>query len=44
MSSYWPSDSSPQEDQRAGLVLGYAEGHEAQIAEALQLLRKAWHL
>ena len=44
LSSCWLPDSSTPEDQRVGLVLGFAAGHEAQIAKALQLLRKAWHL
>ncbi|HZX18177.1 MAG TPA: PLP-dependent aminotransferase family protein [Pseudomonas sp.] len=42
LSSYWLPDSSTPEDQRAGLVLGFAAVPEAQIAEALQALRKAW--
>lgn len=44
LSSYWLPGSSTPEDQRAGLVLGFAAVPEAQIAEALQALRKAWLL
>jgi len=44
LSDYWLADSSEPEDQRAGLVLGFAAVPEARIAEALQALRKAWRL
>ncbi|MBX9756760.1 MAG: PLP-dependent aminotransferase family protein [Pseudomonadaceae bacterium] len=44
LSCYWLEDSAVPEDQRAGLVLGFAAVPEAQIAEALQALRKAWDL
>lgn len=44
LSSYWLSDSSTPQDQRAGLVLGFAAVPEAQIGQALQQMRKAWHL
>ncbi len=42
LSDYWLADSAEPEDRRAGLVLGFAAVPEAQIAEALQALRKAW--
>ncbi|MDP2245876.1 PLP-dependent aminotransferase family protein [Pseudomonas sp.] len=42
LSSYWLPGSSTPEDQRAGLVLGFAAVPEAQIAEALLALRRAW--
>ncbi|HSC82970.1 MAG TPA: PLP-dependent aminotransferase family protein [Pseudomonas sp.] len=42
LSSYWLPDSSTPEEQRAGLVLGFAAVPEADIARALQLLRTAW--
>jgi GntR family transcriptional regulator / MocR family aminotransferase len=42
LSSYWLPDSSTAEDQRAGLVLGFAAVPEAQIAEALEVLHRAW--
>ncbi|HEX5841448.1 MAG TPA: PLP-dependent aminotransferase family protein, partial [Pseudomonas sp.] len=44
LSGYWLADSAEPEDQRAGLVLGFAAVPEARIAEALQALRKAWGL
>ncbi|MFP6800905.1 MAG: PLP-dependent aminotransferase family protein [Pseudomonas sp.] len=44
LSSYWLPDSATPEDARAGLVLGFAAVPEAQIGQALQQLRKAWHL
>ncbi|WP_394235688.1 MocR-like pyridoxine biosynthesis transcription factor PdxR [Pseudomonas anguilliseptica] len=44
LSSYWLPDSSTPEDQRAGLVLGFAAVPEAQIDEALTALRRAWLL
>ena len=42
LSSYWLPDSRTPEDQRAGLVLGFAAVPEAQISEALQALRRVW--
>jgi GntR family transcriptional regulator/MocR family aminotransferase len=42
LSSYWLSGSTTPEDQRAGLVLGFAAVPEAQIGDALQALRRAW--
>ncbi len=36
LSSYWLPDSRTPEDQRAGLVLGFAAVPEAQISEALR--------
>jgi len=44
LSSYWLPDSSMAVDERAGLVLGFAAVPEAQIAEALEALRRAWSL
>ena len=44
LSDYWLAHSVEPEDQRAGLVLGFAAVPEARIAEALQALRKAWRL
>jgi GntR family transcriptional regulator/MocR family aminotransferase len=44
LSGYWLEDSAVPEDQRAGLVLGFAAVPEAQIAEALRALRQAWGL
>lgn len=44
LSSYWLPGSSTPEDQRAGLVLGFAAVPEAQIAEALLALRRAWRI
>ncbi|MBU1332261.1 MAG: PLP-dependent aminotransferase family protein [Gammaproteobacteria bacterium] len=44
LSSYWLPDSATPEDARAGLVLGFAAVPEAKIGQALQQLRKAWHL
>lgn len=44
LSGYWLADSAAPADQRAGLVLGFAAVPEAQIAEALQALRRAWGL
>ena len=44
LSSYWLPDSSAAEDQRAGLVLGFAAVPEAQINEALLALCKAWRV
>ena len=42
LSDYWLADSTEPEDQRAGLVLGFAAVPEARIGEALRALRKAW--
>lgn len=42
LSSYWLPDSRTPDDQRAGLVLGFAAVPEAQINEALAALRQAW--
>jgi GntR family transcriptional regulator/MocR family aminotransferase len=42
LSSYWLFGSTTPEDQRAGLVLGFAAVPEAQIGDALQALRRAW--
>jgi len=44
LSSYWLPDSSMAVDEGAGLVLGFAAVPEAQIAEALGALRRAWNL
>lgn len=44
LSGYWLADSATPADQRAGLVLGFAAVPEAQIAEAVQALRRAWGL
>lgn len=43
LSSYWLPGSRVPEDQRAGLVLGFAAVPEAQINEALAALRQAWN-
>lgn len=42
LSSYWLEDSEVPVDKRAGLVLGFAAVPQAQIADALMRLRKAW--
>jgi GntR family transcriptional regulator/MocR family aminotransferase len=42
LSSYWLPDSPTPQDQRAGLVLGFAAVPEAAIATALEQLNKAW--
>ena len=42
LSGYWLPDSTTPEEARAGLVLGFAAVPEAQIAEALSALRRAW--
>jgi GntR family transcriptional regulator / MocR family aminotransferase len=42
LSSYWLPDSTRPEDQRAGLVLGFAAVPEADIESALMRLRSAW--
>ncbi len=44
LSSYWINQSEPPEDQRAGLVLGFAAVPEADIESALTRLRTAWML
>jgi GntR family transcriptional regulator/MocR family aminotransferase len=44
LSDYWLPHSLGPEDARAGLVLGFAAVPEAQIAEALVVLRRAWNL
>lgn len=44
LSEYWLEDSREPVDNRAGLVLGFAAVPEAQIAEAIRALRKAWRL
>ncbi|PTS84818.1 PLP-dependent aminotransferase family protein [Pseudomonas sp. HMWF032] len=43
LSSYWLPDSATPEGQRAGLVLGFAAVPEAQINEALAVLRQVWN-
>ncbi|OLF51298.1 PLP-dependent aminotransferase family protein [Pseudomonas chlororaphis] len=42
LSHYWLPDSPLPEDRRAGLVLGFAAVPEADIADALRRLRRAW--
>lgn len=42
LSGYWLEDSDEPVDKRAGLVLGFAAVPEAQIADAVMRLRKAW--
>ncbi|TFF07221.1 PLP-dependent aminotransferase family protein [Pseudomonas sp. BCA14] len=42
LSAYWLAQSTTPEDQRAGLVLGFAAVPEAGIAQALARLRQAW--
>jgi GntR family transcriptional regulator/MocR family aminotransferase len=42
LSSYWLEDSQVPVDNRAGLVLGFAAVPEADIANALMRLRRAW--
>ena len=44
LSEYWLENSTEPVDNRAGLVLGFAAVPEAQIAEAIRMLRKAWRL
>jgi GntR family transcriptional regulator/MocR family aminotransferase len=44
LSSYWLPDSNTAVDDRAGLVLGFAAVPEAQVAQALAALRRAWSL
>jgi GntR family transcriptional regulator/MocR family aminotransferase len=43
LSSYWLPDSQKPEDQRAGLVLGFAAVPEGDIIEALGRLDRIWH-
>jgi GntR family transcriptional regulator/MocR family aminotransferase len=42
LSSYWLPDSQQPEDQRAGLVLGFAAVPEVAIIEALRRLDRIW--
>ena len=42
LSSYWLPDTDGAEDERAGLVLGFAAVPEAAISAALEALRGAW--
>lgn len=42
LSGYWLDDCETPVDKRAGLVLGFAAVSEAEIANALMRLRKAW--
>lgn len=42
LSSYWLPGSCTPEDQRAGLVLGFAAVPEARISQALKCLAQAW--
>ncbi|MGV2835589.1 MocR-like pyridoxine biosynthesis transcription factor PdxR [Pseudomonas shirazensis] len=42
LSGYWLADSDEPVDNRGGLVLGFAAVPEAQIADAVMRLRKAW--
>ncbi|MDB5997796.1 MAG: GntR family transcriptional regulator [Pseudomonas sp.] len=42
LSSYWLPDSTTPEDQRAGLVLGFAAVPEPAIESALARLRQVW--
>lgn len=42
LSSYWLEDREVPVDKRAGLVLGFAAVPQAQIADALMRLRRAW--
>ncbi|QXH35887.1 PLP-dependent aminotransferase family protein [Pseudomonas muyukensis] len=42
LSSFWLEDSQVPVDKRAGLVLGFAAVPQAQVADALMRLRKAW--
>jgi len=44
LSRYWLPDSATPEDDRAGLVLGFAAVPEARIEQALEALRRAWRL
>ncbi|MCO7518622.1 MULTISPECIES: PLP-dependent aminotransferase family protein [unclassified Pseudomonas] len=42
LSSFWLEDSQVPVDNRAGLVLGFAAVPQAQVADALMRLRRAW--
>ncbi|TFY93318.1 PLP-dependent aminotransferase family protein [Pseudomonas nabeulensis] len=42
LSTYWLPQSTTPPDQRAGLVMGFAAVPEAQIAQALSRLCRAW--
>ncbi|MHC8303417.1 MocR-like pyridoxine biosynthesis transcription factor PdxR [Pseudomonas sp. PB3P13] len=42
LSSYWLPDSPQNQDQRAGLVLGFAAVPDAAILEALARLQRVW--
>ncbi|MDT9646833.1 PLP-dependent aminotransferase family protein, partial [Pseudomonas sp. JV245A] len=42
LSSYWLPQTTLPEDQRAGLVLGFAAVPEADIQAAVSRLRQAW--
>lgn len=42
LTSYWLPDSQAPQNQRAGLVLGFAAVPETAIVEALERLRAAW--
>ncbi|WP_339409178.1 MocR-like pyridoxine biosynthesis transcription factor PdxR [Pseudomonas sp. EA_35y_Pfl2_R5] len=44
LSSYWLPGSTAPENQRAGLVLGFAAVPETQIEQALAALRRAWEV
>ncbi|WP_271409847.1 MocR-like pyridoxine biosynthesis transcription factor PdxR [Pseudomonas sp. Q1-7] len=44
LSEYWLENSAEPVDNRAGLVLGFAAVPEAQIAEAIRALSRAWDL
>lgn len=44
LSRYWLPDSVTPEDQRAGLVLGFAAVPEADIRSAMARLRQAWRV
>lgn len=44
LSDYWLPGSETAEDERAGLVLGFAAVPEAQIVEAVAALHRAWQL
>ncbi|MBD9413356.1 PLP-dependent aminotransferase family protein [Pseudomonas sp. PDM16] len=44
LSDYWLEHSAEPVDERSGLVLGFAAVPEAQIAEAIRMLRRAWLL
>lgn len=44
LGEYWLQGEATPETARAGLVLGFAAVPEAQIAEALRTLRRAWKL